>query len=80
MIEINEIRKNMAAILRKATVDEDFRKSCITDATKVYLELTGKVLPDKYKVRFCEPDSMTVYDDGLRQVCLPRFIPKSWLG
>ena len=80
MTEIAEIRKNMATLLRKATVDMDFRQICLADAGKAYLELTGKVIPNKYIVRFCEPESEIMNDTEQRWVCLPGFIKKTWLG
>ena len=91
MKEVAELQKNMAALLRKATVDEDYRRICTEDATKAYFELTGKDLPEKFQVRFCEPvgdENNTQTQpplhpsnlEGIRMVCLPKFLPKSWLG
>ena len=79
MTEITEIRKDMAELMRKATVDKDYRCLCLANAQKAYFELTGKTLPKKYIVRFCEPDSEVVNDTEQRWVCLPSFIKKSWL-
>ena len=80
MNEIAELRKNMATLLLKATVDEDYRNLCLADAQKAYFDLTGKTLPNKYIVRFCEPDSEIMNDTEQRWVCLPGFIKKTWLG
>jgi len=80
MEEVAKLRKNMATLLRKATVDEDYRHLCLADAPKAYFELTGNVLPEKYILRFCEPDSEIINDTEQRWVCLPGFIKKTWLG
>ena len=86
MEEINRLRQNMAALTRRAAVDEDFRRLCLADAAGAYQALTGHPLPERSAVRFVEPDQNMPPDQtaaaggGLRPVRLPRYLPKTWLG
>ena len=56
MEEINSLRQNMAALTRRAAVDESFRRLCLADATAAYQALAGQPWPTPYAVRFTEPD------------------------
>ena len=80
MIEIGVLRQNMAALLRRAAVDEDFRRTCLKDASTAYLALTGQTLPAQYVICFIEPEQEIAASDTLRYVHLPSFFQETWLG
>ena len=80
MLEIGLLRQNMAALLRRAAVDEAFRRVCLEDASVAYLALTGQTLPAQYVVCFIEPEQEVSLGGAVRYVRLPPFFRETWLG
>ena len=80
LIEIGLVRQNMIMLTRRAATDKDFRSLCLEDAGRAYLHLTGQILPERYAVRFSEPDQEIPLDNTARWVLLPRYLPETWLG
>ena len=77
--EAGALRKNMAALMRRAALDADFRRLCLESSQNAYLEQTGVPLPERYVVRFIEPEAEEPADGVVRCVKLPRFLPGTWL-
>ena len=44
------------ALMEKVTIDEDFRAKALSNPNEAIKELTGKDLPDGYRVKLLEPE------------------------
>ena len=80
MLEIGLLRQNMAVLLRRAAVNEAFRRVCLEDASEAYLVLTGQTLPAQYVVCFVEPEQEISAGGAVRYVRLPPFFRETWLS
>ena len=80
MTQTGILRQNMSALIRRAAVDEEFRRLCLENGAAAYLAISGSPLQARHVVRFIEA-GQEVSDDGeARCVRLPKYIPKTWLG
>ena len=80
IIEIGLLRRNFAALFRRAATNKDFRMLCLKDANSAYLELTGQSLPEWYTIRFFEPGETPLKNEAVKWMRLPKYLDKTWLG
>lgn len=55
-----EIEKTLLQVKKKAMQDADFRKLSLTDPEAAIKEITGKDLPEDFKLKFVENDGVNM--------------------
>ncbi|MCL1918668.1 MAG: hypothetical protein FWG14_10195 [Peptococcaceae bacterium] len=78
--ELGALRQNMLCLCRRTATDKDFRGLCLADPARAYVELTGTPLPERYVVKFIDPEEKMPAESSVRYVFLPPFFPKTWFG
>jgi len=80
MTQTGILRQNMSTLMRRAAVDEEFRRLCLENGAAAYLAISGSPLQAQYAVCFIEPEQDVPGGGEARYVRLPKYIPKTWLG
>jgi len=66
-------------VSRRASLDQDFRKLCLSDSNTALETVLGRKLQEPYQLKFLEEDGAEVGSRELVYV-LPAFLKKTWLS
>lgn len=65
----DQVKSTLAAVYKNAATDEAFRKLCLRDPREAVRQITGRELPDEFKLRFVDnagADLTIVLPDPIR--------------
>ncbi|MDX9871710.1 MAG: hypothetical protein RBT41_04730 [Clostridia bacterium] len=66
-------------VSRRAILDQDFRKLCLTDSNTALETVLGRKLHCPEKLTFLEEDGVEI-EKGEFVIVLPAFLKKTWLS
>jgi hypothetical protein len=53
----DELKEALKSLFKRSQTSMEFRRLCLSDPAEAIHRLTGKALPEGFKLKFLEPDS-----------------------